>query len=123
LRGPNWTFYGPFEFWDTHKVVAEYNVNLSEFVWVKWFSTSMPKNMFMREIVGIIVTIAYFIVPLPVISATKKGKEMFEKIGAFRYYILVYLTLLMMTLPIKMVLRWLFSLKYIIALPELELNL
>ena len=28
LRGPNWTFYGPFEFWDFHKVVAEYNVNL-----------------------------------------------------------------------------------------------
>ena len=36
---------------------------------------------------------------------------------------MVFLALSMASLPIKMVLRWLFDLKYIIALPELELNL
>tara|TARA_R110000868_G_scaffold142387_2_gene359707 strand:- start:8352 stop:9428 length:1077 start_codon:yes stop_codon:yes gene_type:complete len=123
LRGPNWTFYGPFEYWDFHKVVAEYNVNLSEFLWLKWLNTSMPKNIFAREILGIILTIGYIVV-LPILSLkTKFGKEMFEKIGAIRYYIVVFLAISMCSLPIKMVLRWLFSLKYIIALPEIELNL
>tara|TARA_R110000868_G_scaffold99206_5_gene273165 strand:+ start:1271 stop:2347 length:1077 start_codon:yes stop_codon:yes gene_type:complete len=123
LRGPNWTFYGPFEYWDFHKVVAEYNVNLSEFMWLKWLNTSMPKNIFVREILGIILTIGY-IVLLPILSLkTKFGKEMFEKVGAIRYYIVVFLAISMCSLPIKMVLRWLFSLKYIIALPEIELNL
>ena len=37
LRGPGWNFFGPFEFWDPHKVVALNNVNLSDYVWVEWF--------------------------------------------------------------------------------------
>lgn len=123
LRGPNWTFYGPFEYWDFHKVVAEYNVNLSEFFWLKWLNTSMPKNIFVREILGIILTIGYLVI-LPFLSLkTKYGQKMLEKVGTIRYYIVVFLMISMMSLPIKMVLRWLFSLKYIIALPELELNL
>jgi hypothetical protein len=123
LRGPNWTFYGPFEFWDFHKVVAEYNVNLSEFLWVKWLNTSMPNNMFIREFLGIILSLGYMMIFPPLIAASKWGKEIISKIGHIRYYILIVLFLLMMSLPIKMVLRWLFSLKYIVALPELELNL
>ncbi len=31
LRGPNWNFFGPFEFWDSHKLEALVNVNLSEY--------------------------------------------------------------------------------------------
>jgi len=50
LRGPNWTFYGPFEYWDFHKVVAENNINLSEIIWIKFFNTGLPKNIFVREI-------------------------------------------------------------------------
>lgn len=123
LRGPNWTFYGPFEFWDFHKVVADYNVNLSEYIWIKWFNTSMPGNLVVREIFGIILTIGYMLIFPPLIAATRLGKEVIQKIGQIRYYILIFMTLLMLSLPIKMVLRWLFSLKYIIALPEWELNL
>ena len=28
LRGPNWNFFGPFEYWDIHKLAALTNVNL-----------------------------------------------------------------------------------------------
>ena len=35
LRGPNWNFFGPFEYWDTHKLEALTNVNLSEYFWVR----------------------------------------------------------------------------------------
>ena len=35
LRGPNWNFFGPFEYWDIHKLEALTNVNLSEYVWVR----------------------------------------------------------------------------------------
>ena len=36
LRGPNWNFYGPYEFWDPHKLMPLTNVQLSEFVWARW---------------------------------------------------------------------------------------
>ena len=32
LRGPNWNFFGPFEYWDPHKVMPLNNVNLSRIV-------------------------------------------------------------------------------------------
>lgn len=124
LRGPNWTFYGPFEFWDFHKVVAEFNVNLSEIIWIKMLGVGLPKNLVVREIFGIILSLAYIIVIPPWFSkATKAGRELFLNLGATRYYIFMFLVLMMTSLPIKMVLRWLFSLKYIVALPEWELNL
>jgi hypothetical protein len=123
LRGPNWTFYGPFEFWDFHKVVAAYNINLSEFFWIKWFGMSLPKNMFIREIPGVVVTMAYLFGLPPLMIKSKWGQEFIAKAGVIRFYVLIFLMLGMTSLPVKMVLRWLFDLKYIIALPELELNL
>ena len=123
LRGPNWTFYGPFEFWDHHKVVASYNINLSEFFWIKGLNSPMPQNMFVREIVGIVLALGYIFVLPPLTAMTSFGKEMISKVGQVRYYIFIALLLLMVSLPIKMILRWLFSLKYIVALPEIELSL
>jgi len=123
LRGPNWTFYGPFEYWDFHKVVADYNVNLSQFFWLKWFNTSMPSNLVLRELPGIIPTLLYLFGLPPLVARSKWGKSMIEKTGKIRFYIFMTLILFMALLPIKMVLRWLFNLKYIVALPEWELNL
>jgi hypothetical protein len=122
LRGPNWTFYGPFEFWDTHKVEAANNINLSEIFWIKFFNMGLPKNIFIREIWGIIFTGLYMFASVPFITK-KWGKESLEKMGAIRYYIAIFLILGMMSLPIKMYLRWFINLKYIIAMPEFELNL
>ncbi len=124
MRGPNWTFYGPFEFWDFHKVVADYNVNLSEIIWIKMLNVGLPKNLVVREIFGIIVSFIYIgYLPVYIAKATQIGRKFIDELGIIRYYILIFLFLTMMSLPIKMVLRWLFSLKYIVALPEWELNL
>ena len=123
MRGPNWTFYGPFEYWDLHKVVAAFNINLSEFFWVKGLKMALPKNIFLREIVGIVLVLSYLLVPGFLFAKSKKGKEMIERIGNIRYSILVFLVLFMGLLPIKMILRWLFSLKYLIDMPEFEFNL
>jgi hypothetical protein len=48
---------------------------------------------------------------------------MYENMGGIRYVIMVTLLLLMALMPIKMVLRWLFNLKYFIYLPEFNANL
>lgn len=122
LRGPNWTFYGPFEYWDFHKVVAENNVNLSEYFWIKGLDTGLPKNIFLREIAGLIFCGLYCIA-LPIWGTKKWGKEMLQRMGAARYWLLVFLVIGMMSLPLKMYLRWFFTLKYIVAMPEFELNL
>ena len=34
FRGPNWNFFGPFESWDAHKVLAQNNIDLSQYFWI-----------------------------------------------------------------------------------------
>lgn len=122
LRGPNWTFYGPFEYWDAHKVVAENNVNLSEYFWIKAFGVALPKNIFMREIAGVLLTGAYLVL-IPWYVTKRWGQKLLGEMGTVRYYFLFFLVLGTASLPIKMYLRWFFTLKYIVAMPEFELNL
>lgn len=122
LRGPNWNFFGPFEPWDVHKVVPLVNVNLSEFIFIKWLGRPLPRSWILREAPGILLVIAYFLVP-PFILARTWLKGLYEKIGSVRYNIFMMLLLTMIALPIKMYLRWAFNLKYIVAIPEYFFNI
>jgi hypothetical protein len=134
LRGPNWNFFGPFEYWDAHKVIAQSNVDLSEMFWISLLGTSMPKApadcglgtqllyIAWRESPGILLTLAYFIMMPPVMALTV-FRKMFVKMGFFRYMLLSNLLLLMAFMPLKMVLRWTLNLKYIIHIDEFFLNL
>ena len=45
-----------------------------------------------------------------------------EHTGPPRYYVGAFLFLVMLALPIKMVLRWLFNLKYIVHIQEIFFN-
>ncbi len=137
LRGPNWSYYGPFEYWDAHKVVAANNINLSEILWIKWLGMPLPKNILLREFLGLALTLIYFAVA-PYYLTKKvfnfKGKlgkwinggqlgGYLKSMGYIRYSIMVMLMLTMMTMPIKMYLRWFINLKYLVFMPEFEFNI
>jgi hypothetical protein len=122
LRGPNWNFFGPYEYWDIHKLEALVNVNLSEYFWVKMLGTGLPANMFVRELPGILIVLFYLLV-LPGLLTRTLLKKYFVKLGPWRYSVFVMLLLGMVALPIKMILRWTVNLKYIVALPEFFFNI
>ena len=122
LRGPNWNFFGPFEPWDVHKVVPLLNVNLSEFIYVKWLGIGLPKAWYLRELPGILVILAYY-TAVPYVLTKTVLKKIHQKLEPTRYSILIVLMLTMLALPIKMYLRWAFNLKYIVAIPEFFFNI
>jgi hypothetical protein len=133
LRGPNWNFFGPYEYWDAHKVEALNNVNLSEYFWRDLLGMSLPvapsgsdkatqfAYIMLREAPGILLTLGYFIA-LPPIMALTVFRRYFQRMGLIRFMLMANLMLFMASLPIKMILRWVFNLKYIIAIPEYFLN-
>ena len=43
LRGPNWNFFGPYEYWDAHKVEVLNNVDLSQYFWIDLLGRGLPK--------------------------------------------------------------------------------
>jgi hypothetical protein len=122
LRGPNWNFFGPFEYWDIHKLAALTNVNLSEYIWVRALRTGYPSAWILRETPGILLVL-FYVFALPVVLAKSVFKRYYEKLGAARYYVTVFLFLSMMSLPVKMLARWIFNLKYIVAIPEIFFNI
>jgi hypothetical protein len=135
LRGPNWNFFGLFETWDAHKVEALNNVNLSEYFYIRMLGMPLPKpdpgnsavvnflTYILRELPGILLVLGYFLVlPPAFLVFSKYFREMFVRMGFIRYMVMTNLLLLMMLLPLKMVLRWSFNLKYFIAYPEFLLN-
>ena len=122
LRGPNWNFFGPYEFWDVHKVVPLVNVNLSDVIYVQWLGRGLPPQWFLREIWGFVALVLYFLVPPPLLAKTV-FKKLYAQIGPVRYAIFIMLLLVFLGLPIKMLLRWTLNLKYIIALPEFFFNI
>src|SRR5256885_2222017 len=74
LRGPNWNFFGPFEYWDIHKLAALTNVNLSEYIYVRGLRTALPTNPFVREIFGILLVVIYvFVLPIALAKGVFKA--------------------------------------------------
>ena len=137
LRGPNWNFFGIYEYWDVHKLEALNNVNLSEYVWVmsplnslfgglptaSSGASELTKLGFiaLRESAGILALGFYFLAMPPLLAATV-FRSFYERMGFIRFMVLANLFLWMAALPIKMVLRWSVDLKYIVAIPEYFLN-
>ncbi len=122
LRGPNWNFFGPYEYWDLHKLEALVNINLSEYIYVSLLGVGLPSFWLTREIWGFVVVALYFLIPPPVLAQTV-FKDFYKRMGFARYSVMIFLLLMFVALPVKMLLRWLFNLKYIVAIPEYFFNI
>ncbi len=122
LRGPNWNFFGPFEYWDKHKLVALTNVNLSELFYMVWQNKQLPSNILLREMPGFLLVGAYLGL-LPLILAKTLFKKVYERLGPIRYSVFIIFLLIAISLPIKMYLRWGFNIKYLVSIPEFFFNI
>ncbi len=139
LRGPNWTFFGIYERWDVHKVTVLNNVNLSDLVYRQLGKVFPSLNavsahsadahglrrfgyVLLREAPGLLLLAFYFGV-LPFLLSRTLLKTQRQEMGTVRFWIFVFLFLGMLLLPLKMILRWAFNVKYIVAVPEWWLNI
>ena len=82
----------------------------------------MPKNILLRESMGFLVVFLYFTF-IPLVLSKTLLKSMYQGYGPIRYGTLMFFGLSMLGLPIKMYLRWIFNLKYIVAIPEWFFNI
>lgn len=136
LRGPNWNIFGPYEVWDPHRPAALLNINVSDVFWVvipswlnlEWWKPGLPTASFMgipgyiiRESPGWVLLGGYFAV-LPAFLAVTFFRKIYRDIGFIRFSVFWLLMSWMFLVPIKMVLRWGFNLKYFLAQTEWFFN-
>jgi hypothetical protein len=96
LRGPNWQFYWPWQDWSIQQSAEE---SLWSFPW--WL--------------GLPAVVAYFVAGfwLP----RWRWPWLYTGLGRARYFMAITLTLLMYGIPIKIVLRLLLHVKYVLVTP------
>jgi hypothetical protein len=130
LRGPNWNAFGPYESWDVHKLEPLVNVNLSELVWSRGIGTGLPRNVLGSRFLGIVcreapglLAVTTYLGFLPVLLARTVFRRLRADLGPVRYAFFSVLFLVMLSLPVKMLLRWLCNVKYVVAMPEYVFNI
>jgi hypothetical protein len=108
FRGPGWLWYWPWQEWDTQRVVFEPTRDLSNIFgidsrsWGGFFIGMVAVGGYL--VAGMVAPYKYF---------KKKCPEFLEQLGMTRYLITAFLFITMMSIPIKMVLRLVFLIKYV----------
>jgi quinol-cytochrome oxidoreductase complex cytochrome b subunit len=104
MRGPGWELYMPWEVWDHHRPPS---------------STAGLRNM--PNWLGFLFLGAYGVIGglLPV----KLFKNFYRSLGPIPYSVAIFFVLFMLFVPIKIILRNFFSIKYILSFPAWNLNL
>ncbi|MCP5464171.1 MAG: cytochrome C [Deltaproteobacteria bacterium] len=122
LRGPGWNFFGPFAPWDSHKVVPLTNIDLNMFL-AQSLGLDFLRNPFMGMLFGGFLIVAYYSTAVLYWQAKKGSSEILQKLGVVRYGITAFLFLTMAALPVKMLLRWTFNIKYIMVIKQINLSI
>jgi len=128
LRGPNWNFFGPYEFWDLHRPMALLNTEMHDLFWIGMLGRALPTESaafvpgyLIRELPGIIPLVGYFVVG-PLVLRALFFRKLYNQMGFARYSVMATLLLVMLLMPIKMVLRWSLNLHYIVGITEWFFN-
>ncbi|MCP4268362.1 MAG: cytochrome C [Candidatus Brocadiaceae bacterium] len=112
MRGPGWLWFWPWQEWDFHKIVADTNYDLTQFIGID------SKSFLGSVIGGGVITVYFFLgMVIPYLFMKATGSKALEKLGLIRYSLVAFLFLSMMGLPIKVFLKLVFHLKYIWVTP------
>ena len=116
FRGPGWNIFMPWEYWDTHRVVALVNVDFTEYFFnVPTWRVDGTLNP-VAMLIGSIVIIGWYALAV-LFYLWKRHSDTIRKLGLLRYAIVAFLFMTMMAVPIKIILRIALNIKYILVTP------
>jgi len=123
VRGPGWNWFWFWEKWDSHKVEALTNVDLPYLLGVR--------DKTLATVVGALLTLAYFVAGAAGfywLCRKVKGAdfpEFMRRWGWPRFWLTYFLWINMWAVVVKMVLRHLFNIKYVMVFetPYFSINI
>ncbi|HVG90434.1 MAG TPA: cytochrome C, partial [Alphaproteobacteria bacterium] len=111
IRGPGWQWFWPGQNWDHNRLIYEVNRDLPDIFGI---TSTLSKGIY-----GAIVVGGYFAIGGLIVNALfrrYKAKD-YKRMSILQYSILMTFFLTMVGLPIKMLLRLLFHIKYVWITP------
>jgi hypothetical protein len=111
IRGPGWQWFWPGQTWDHSRLIYEVNRDLPDIFGI---TSNLGKGIFGAAVVG-----GYFAaggLALTLIYRRYRAKD-FQRMSILQYGLMAGFLLMMVALPIKMLFRLLFHIKYVWITP------
>ncbi|MBZ5515307.1 MAG: cytochrome C [Acidobacteriia bacterium] len=113
IRGPGWMWFWPGQTWDPSRVVFEVNRDLPDIFHI----ASMPgKVVFGAFAVGVYMALAGWGIH-KLITLTGFNRKIFQRMNVLQYATMQFFLIVMLALPIKILLRLVFRIKYVWVTP------
>jgi hypothetical protein len=113
IRGPGWMWFWPGQTWDHARVVFEVNRDLPDLFNI---TGAWGKGIFGAVVMAIYFGVTGWLVH-KVIAAKGFNQKIFKRMSVVQYLTLQFFLLTMLLLPLKMIIRHAFRIKYIWITP------
>ena len=113
IRGPGWMWFWPGVTWDHNRLIFEANRDLPDLLGITGFA---GKTVFGAAIIGIYTVGAGYGIH-KIFNLSDFNKKIYQRMNVFQYLTLQVLLILMLLLPVKILIRQLFRIKYIWITP------
>ncbi len=119
IRGPGWMWFWPGQTWDHNKLVFEVNRDLHEtilFSWIPGIHSELGKLIFGGLVVGAYFVAGAFLVH-KLMTLNEHTRKILSRMGLVQYLTIQFFAVTMLGLPVKMIARLLFRIKYVWVTP------
>ncbi|MFQ5663573.1 MAG: cytochrome C [Terriglobia bacterium] len=113
IRGPGWMWFWPGETWDHNRLVFEVNRDLPDIFGITSWAA---KTIFGALVVGLYYLAAGVAVH-KLMTINEFTRKIFRRMSLLQYLTIQFFFITMMGLPVKMLLRHLFRIKYVWVTP------
>jgi hypothetical protein len=113
IRGPGWMWFWPGVTWDHNRLIFEVNRDLPDLFGIKG---RIGKLIFGAIVMGIYFVGAW-IGMHKLITRTPFNRKIYSRMSLLQYSIMQVFLILMLLLPVKMLLRLVFRIKYVWITP------
>ncbi len=113
IRGPGWMWFWPGETWDHNRLVFEANRDLPDIFGI---TTMTGKTIFGAVVSGLYFVLAGLLFH-KLVTLTEFNRKIHKRMNLLQYVTLQVFLITMLSLPIKILLRQLFRIKYVWVTP------
>jgi len=113
IRGPGWMWFWPTQTWDHNRLVFEVNRDLHQIVGIQ---NRTVASIFGGAVVGLYFVVAGYLMHW-VCMSTEFTRKIYKRMTLLQVITLHSLMILMFSLPVKMLARLIFRIKYVWVTP------
>ncbi|MEE9235967.1 MAG: hypothetical protein V3U28_11060, partial [Candidatus Acidoferrales bacterium] len=113
IRGPGWMWFWPGETWDHNRLIFEVNRDLPDIVGITGWA---GKLVFGGMVVGFYYLLAGLLVH-KVMTVNEFTRKIYRRMSLLQYLTIQFFAITMLGLPVKILLRQLFRIKYVWVTP------